>query len=340
MGYVTLRIIRLRKRIADPRLLCLIMVACWSISARAQDRASPAVWMGPPSYDNGKCFRELFEQPDAWKETRSEIQVLMYADHWLHKQFTDNELQAWFVCLQNWQLKFALEVGAIKPWGTKGEQVFNVQRPMWDRFRQLGGNVYAIAMDEPLLCCRMHIHKPDDYAVQETASFIALVRRHYSDVLIGDIETYPSIPLADHVWWIEALNKRLAELQVRGLDFYRLDVNWAEFVVFNRGSWREVKELEQHCRQRQLPFGLIYWASEYPVLAQQGLADDATWYVSVMQQGYDYAMLQGAPDQYVIESWLEAPSRSGPETEPFTFTRSVLDFSRRFVKRTSPELSR
>jgi hypothetical protein len=126
---------------------------------------------------------------------------------------------------------------------------------------------------------------------------------------------------------------------VRGLDFYRLDVNWAEFVVFNRGSWLEVKQLEQHCHQRQLPFSLIYWASEYPSLAKQGLADDSTWYVSIMQQGYDYAMLQGSPDQYVIESWLEAPSRSGPETDQFTFTRSVLDFSRRFVKRTSPELS-
>ena len=49
----------------------------------------------------------------------------------------------------------------------------------------------------------------------------------------------------------------------------------------------------------------------------------------------DYAMVDGAPDQYVIESWLKAPSRSTPETEPWTFTRSVLDFSRRFAKRSS-----
>ena len=39
----------------------------------------PAVWMGPPSYDNGRCFRELFEKPDAWKETRSMIDVLFYS---------------------------------------------------------------------------------------------------------------------------------------------------------------------------------------------------------------------------------------------------------------------
>ncbi len=35
------------------------------------DKAEPAVWMGPPSFDNARCFRELFENPDAWQETRS-----------------------------------------------------------------------------------------------------------------------------------------------------------------------------------------------------------------------------------------------------------------------------
>ena len=57
--------------------------------------ADPAVWMAPPSFDNGKCFRELFEHPDAWKETRSVIDVLMYADHQLDRQFSDDELRGW-----------------------------------------------------------------------------------------------------------------------------------------------------------------------------------------------------------------------------------------------------
>jgi len=86
--------------------------------------------MGPPSYDNGKCFRELFENPDGWKETRSVVDVLMYADHWLQKQFTDDELRPWFAQLREWRLKFALEVGAVKPWGVTAEKTFDVQRPM------------------------------------------------------------------------------------------------------------------------------------------------------------------------------------------------------------------
>jgi hypothetical protein len=58
--------------------------------------AKPAVWMMPPPYDNGRCFRDLFEQPDAWQEARSVIDVLGYADLNVNKQFTDDQLRAWF----------------------------------------------------------------------------------------------------------------------------------------------------------------------------------------------------------------------------------------------------
>ncbi|MCX7011466.1 MAG: hypothetical protein NTW86_02660 [Candidatus Sumerlaeota bacterium] len=293
--------------------------------------AKPVVWMGPPAAQDGKCFRELFEHPDEWKETRALADALFYTDLNFTKQFKDDELKQWFAMMKQWGLKLGMEVGAVKPWGVTGEAVFAKERPMWERIERLGGDIYAVAMDEPLKCCRMDIKKPDAYAVQETANYIALVRKNFPRIQIGDIETYPSIPLADHYWWIDALSKRLAEMKVRGLDFYRLDVNWAVFVVRNEGSWKEVRELERHCREKNLPFSLIYWASGYPALQRKGIADDAAWYVSIMQQGYDYALVDGAPDQYVIESWVGAPSRSVPETADFTFTRSVRDFVRTFV---------
>ena len=120
---------------------------------------------------------------------------------------------------------------------------------------------------------------------------------------------------------------------MRGLDFYRLDVDWIRFTVQNKGSWKEVRDLERFCRQKKLPFSLIYWSSGYPGMLKRGMADDSTWYVNVMQQGYDYAFIDGKPDQYVIESWVGAPSQSIPETADWTFTRSVRDFAKKFVKR-------
>ena len=37
------------------------------------------------------------------------------------------------------------------------------------------------------------------------------------------------------------------------------------------------------------------------------------------------------PDEIVVESWVGVPLRSVPETDEWTFTRSVRDFCRRFV---------
>jgi hypothetical protein len=67
-------------------------------------------------------------------------------------------------------------------------------------------------------------------------------------------------------------------------------------------------------------------------MRKRGLADDSTWYTGIMQQGYDYAFVDGAPDQVVIESWVQSPERCLPETAEFTFARSVRDFAAKFVK--------
>jgi hypothetical protein len=323
------------------KLTNAVMALCASIAlslalatpAQIGSTTRPAVWMCPSGHDNGRCFRELFEHPEQWEQTRKLVDVIGYTDLNLKKQFSDDELRVWLPKLKEWNIKLAMEVGAVKPWGKTGEKTFNIERPMWERVQRLGGEISAIAMDEPLCCCRKEIHEPDDYAVRETAAYIALVRQNFPNVAIGEIEPYPFIPLDDQMKWIDALQQRLAELHVRGLDFYRLDVNWAEFVVFDRGNWQEVRKLERFCRQHKLPFSLIYWASGYPGLAKKGLADDSTWYVSIMQQAYDYALVDGHPEQYVVQSWIGAPDAMLPETGQWTFTRSVKDFVERFVRR-------
>jgi len=318
-------------------LAAWVLWVCASPVLRAQPPASkPEVWMMPPSSADGRALKDLFSHPDDWKETRTKIDVVGYADHLLSKQFTDEQLRMWLPLLAQWHLKLGLEVGAVKPWGVTGRKVFDAQRPMWDRFRLLGGSIYALAMDEPLCCVQSDLKKPAEYAVQETAQFVALVREHYPDIRLGDIEPYPSISLAALTAWLDALQAKLQEMHVRGLDFFRVDVDWCHFTIGgpnHPGNWPEVKQLEEVCRRRNIAFSLIYWAADYPALDRLKLADDSTWYVSIMRQGNDYAFVGGAPDQYVIESWIGAPSRSAPDTEEWTFTRSVRDFCARFLKR-------
>ena len=270
--------------------------------------------------NQGLCFRELFEHPEQWTQARAITGSLLYAD-WAFREFSDAELASWFAQMQQWNVRLELEVGGVKEWGAgTGQSTFDSQKPEWDRIQRLGGNIMSVAMDEPLCCVRSRIHKPDEYAVDETAKFIGLVRTNYPGIKVADIEPYPYIPLADQIAWIQVLQKRLAENGTKGMDFYRLDVDWLSFELQEKGSWKEVKKLEDYCRSIGLPFSLVYWSPAFDMMKSKGLADDSTWNTGTMAQGYDYAAVGGAPDQYVLESWINCPSHSVPESADYTFT--------------------
>ena len=240
----------------------------------------PTVWMMPPGNDHGARFRELFAHPEQWAQTRTKIDGIGLADWqtfqgFLGRRTADVGPVPW----PRGTLKLSLEVGAVKPWGQTGESAFNRDRQNFDKYIRDGGKIDSIAMDEPLITTRFFIHQPDAYAVEQTADFIQLVRQNYPDIRIGDIEGYPAISYDDLTKWIDALQARLKEKNVKGLDFMRFDVDWVNFVSARRGSWPELKKLEMFCHARHLPFSLVYWAADYPALRNKGIANDATWYV-------------------------------------------------------------
>jgi hypothetical protein len=101
--------------------------------------------------------------------------------------------------MRGWDLRLELEVGAIKPWGITADDTLRQELPMWDRVRRFGGHLDSIAMGEPLSATREALHRPDAYAVEQTARFIQMVRQAYPSVLIGDIGPYPSISAKDQI---------------------------------------------------------------------------------------------------------------------------------------------
>ena len=316
-------------------MLKSLLLALLPFTLIAADTPAPRteVWMMPPGANQATALRELFTHPAEWAETRKNITVLGCTATHL-KNFTDDELRVWLPMIEQWGLRLGLEVGAVKEWGIIGQKTFEAERKQLDRVKALGGKIDAVAMDEPLCCVRQHMKKPDIYAVQETANFIALVRQHFPEVRVGDIEPYPFLQREELLSFLDALQAELKARNVRGLDFFRLDVDWNHFTIGNRiypGNWPDVKKLEVACRQRKIPFSLVYWAADHARMDKLHLADDSTWYVGVMRQGYDYAFVDGKPDEYVIESWLNTPARTLPETADWTFTRSVRDFTQKFV---------
>lgn len=318
-----------------PSLIVILLIGLTSglPDARAQSASGglPLFVVGPPNKNTGYGFRGLMEHPGDWQATRAVTNEILCAGATFSK-YSDDELRKWFAQLRAWNIKLELEVGAIKPWGITGDQTFDKQRKSWDRIQSLGGVISSLAMDEPLSCTRREIKKPDDYAAEETARFIGLVQRNYPDIKIIDIEPYPSIPLADQKKWIRSLQQKLAEKNLKALAAFRLDVDWLNFSLRHVGSWEEVKQLEEDCRSLGCPFSLIYWASGYGYLEKRHQADDSTWYNGVMKQAIDYAAVGGKPDQYVIESWVGAPSVIVPESAALTFTRSALDLYNKVVK--------
>ena len=327
-------------------LLCSLAVVCLTVSlCRAQESDTPApkiprFVIGPPGKTELMAYRQMIERPEEWAKLRPHVGALLFSAGWLNKQYPDDaELKTAMESLRKLGMPIELEVGAFKEWAKTGEKTYHAQTKDWDRIIQAGGNVISFAMDEPFINSREHqkITRENNrdmiVAVEETAVFMELVRKNYPNIMIGNIEGFPYLSADELIRFIDMLQAKLKEKGVRGLDFFRVDTNWMNFVARNiEGDWNALRKIENHCRKIGLPFSVIYWASSYGGAEQRGTADDRTWYVGMMQMAYDYDFMHGSPDQYVIESWVGAPKKTLPETDPFSFTGGALDFAERFLR--------
>ncbi|MBV8140207.1 MAG: hypothetical protein JO121_31905, partial [Deltaproteobacteria bacterium] len=242
----------------------------------------------------------MFSHEEQWREARSFIGgVLFFHSNLPH--ISDEQMLDWMRKLRAWNLLIELEVGAIKEWSTDGEKSVRLQKGAWDRLTKLGGEIGSFAMDSPRDKAVVDMHLGEDFAVEQTVRFIGAVRRAYPNALVGDIEQYPMAKPEEHIRWIDRLEEGLRKSGLRGLDFYRLDVDWAEFKEPKDRWWRDVKRIEDHCHERHIGFSLIYWASHFNKHV------DKSWYDGIMYEGKAYRDVGGVPDQYVIESWLAFP---------------------------------
>jgi hypothetical protein len=301
-------------------------------ASAAGGAAKPDVWMMPsPWPGNGQCLRELVAQDKEWVNTRAAVVGLGYWPSLLNVHFSDDQIRSVFAKVHEWGLKFAFEVPVVKPENPTANDTFNLLQKQMERFVPLGAKVDQFAFDEPLYATRYMMGKTEEYAVTETADYISRLRKAYPNAQVGDIEPYPAMKLAETTHFVDALQAKCAQDGNPGIDFLRLDVDWADMGITLVGSWAEIKKLEEYCRSKGIKFSMIYWAADNDLLADKGLGSDMNWYMGVMHHAAAYALAGGKPDQYVIESWVHAPEHAVPETKLTTFTRSVLDFCTRFV---------
>lgn len=318
-------------------LYLIAVLAFLPISAFSQvptvKAEKPEFWMMPsPWPDNGGPLRELINKDAGWSQTRKAIDGIGYWPILLNVHFSDIEISQLFAKIKKYNLKFAFEVQVLKQEYPTADISFKMLEDQMKRFEPLGAKVDKYVFDEPFYATKYVLNKPDSFAIEETAKYIYKLRQKYPDVTIGEVEPYPVMKLSELENYVIKLNEACGKFGVKGLDLFRLDVDWLNMNNVYGGSWVEVKKLEDFCRSNKIKFSLIYWAANYPKLDELKLADDMTWYLGVMNQGNTYATVGGKPDEYVLESWIQVPKHSLPEKDKTSFTGSVLDFYNRFLK--------
>jgi len=324
-------------------------------------RSAPDVWIIPsPSPGNGQCLREMVRRESEWSATRGQVRGIGYYAWLLNQHFSDVEIRDLFAKLRAWRLGFGFELAVLKApnWGLpeplQAKGAFDQFQQFAKRFKSLGmERVDWFAFDEPIYAARYAIpasggkvptvpaieligtvKDPDAanriaYGVAETVSFMAKMRQAYPGARLGDIEPYPAMNGDELETAVNAIQKGCKQQGIKGLDFFRLDVDWDLFEQKHFGSWTEVKRIEDMCRARGIAFSLIFWAANQPRLAKDA-ATAMSWRDGVLHQGRAYRNAGGSPDELVIESWIQIPEHAVPETSPETFTASVLEFLKAF----------
>jgi len=355
--------LKLLRFFAGAAFAVLSISSCTRQQPPAPELAAPEVWIMPsPWVGNGQNLRDMLSRGDEWKETRKRISGIGYWPYLLNQYHSDDEIRNLFASLRDWNLGFGFEVATVKAqnWiGTEkpmdAKRAFAQFRNSAARFRSLGmQHVDWFGMEEPIYAARHAIpasgakvpdsrpvelfgavkNDPDAahriaYGVAETVSFMAMMRPLYPDSKFGLIEPYPSLSLDELKTALMGIQKTCAEQGIKGLEFFRLDLDWVTLEREKR-PWTDVKKIEVMCRENSIPFSVIFWAANWPHMKEAGTATPKTWSEGLFHFARNYREAGGSPDEIVIESWLWTPELAVPETDPDTFTGSALEFLKKF----------
>ena len=278
-----------------------------------------------------KPFLEACLNMNSWSATRRSTSYFGVADYAL-ASYAESHAAEVATCFRNMNaagLGLSLGTAALKQWCTTGQECFDGLSRLWNRLISLGANLEVLEIDEPLTMVLglpyWPLPRDFDYAVEQTAEFIRLVRQYYPRVRIVEQEAYPAMDTETLRSWIRALANACAARGVRGPDYFEIDHDWN--TRFGTGTyewnWSDIRSLLNEAHGAQMGFGVIFWraGARYP-------ETDEGWYNGVMDQGAWYAAEGIVPDLYSILSWLPVPERTVPDV---LYGTSFMSTVRTFV---------
>ncbi len=203
-----------------------------------------------------------------------------------------------------------------------------------ERIQRVGGEVYAITMDEPLyysqrfrgndrqIACRMSISD----AAAQAAIKIAEVRKIFPDVKVGDVEPIGISQAGEGRPWSVDLQDWIDEFKKANgfpLAFLQFDVLWAQ------PNWAaQLAAMAPAVHSAGVPFGIIY----------NGLRTDPTDKAWILSARHHVAEVEGLfrdrPHQAVFQTWTDRPRKMLPEQAGDSLTGLLLWYVRRGKLRT------
>jgi hypothetical protein len=255
----------------------------------------------------------LFSPTAPWTTAASHIQVFKLYGEWV-LDASDQDLLRVVSDLGSRHIRLAVEAGPLTATADCGASVEGFAGPATGariarRIQQAGGTLDYVALDEPFAFGHLYdgvnaCHWSEQKVIDQVIGFGRAIRKVFPGAQIGDIEPlWAGTGASDLKGWIRAYAKATGS----DFPFFHFDVD------FTRPDWPDVaRQLEETCRARGIPFGMIYIG--------QGDTDQA-FAASEQDRFATYeAKAGGQPDQVIFQSWVDKPDHVLPETTPGTFT--------------------
>jgi len=308
--------------------------------AKAASTSAADVWLSgvDPEAQKGRHvtepadYMDLFKPDAPWKNAASGLDVFKVGTRFaLHAD--DAELRTMIDDLKRRHIAFAVELGVLESsgpgscgYGVEGYGNANTVESVARRVQKLGGRIDYVAMDEPVWFGHIvdklakTTGRGCQYSVPEVAdraaTKIAVLRRYFPDIKIGDIEPVtaraPGGPqyIEDVLTFEDLLRKKTGAAPA----FVHADIAWAA-----APGWRPLlASLATRLRASGVRFGVI-------CDGDPTAGGNEAWVDQALQRCRDVAAdPRMRPNDLIAQSWEPLPTKMLPEGDPGSLTYEAL----------------
>jgi len=284
------------------------------------------------SIAQGQTWDQLLPQ---WSSSAQHIQAIRIPTTVL-LSIPDSVLPGLLRSLDAHGLALGLEIGAANNYNevSCGAGVESYSDPgtanqVVQKLLDAGGKVSALLMDEPLYYGHYYTGtNACNSTIQDEARRAAVIIKIYTaafpNVVVGDIEPFPELPLqptwqADFASWAQAFYAATGSK----ISFLHVDFDWDNPALYQYTAYPSVPAIQYVAQLAATAARANGMGIGFICNGTQASTSDAI-YTYTAQFHMDALAGAGAnPDQLAFETWATYPSHTLPETDPTSLTGEI-----------------